>query len=357
MDQITPAMEMADHLPHPAFCVRDGVIVKTNRAAEALLLEPGTKIRDLLENGHAEYKALTTGSLYLTLRFCGQSHSACVCRKQDFELFELDTQSTRPELHAMALAARELRIPLTTAMLTAERLSPGEFSGPDTLHQLSLLNHGLYQILRLVTNMSDAARYDAEGTFHPELRDICSILQEIFEKAAVLTEASGVRLEFTGIPEPVYTLVDEEKLERAVYNIISNSLAFTPAGASIRAALTRRGKQLQLSIADSGTGIQESIRTNLFQRYSRQPTIEDGRHGIGLGIFLIRRTAELHGGTVLIDAPDQCGTRVTMTIAIRSTDGQQVRTPQIPVDYSGEHDHGLLELANVLPERLYGPQK
>ena len=108
-----------------------------------------------------------------------------------------------------------------------------------------------------------------------------------------------------------------------------------------------------LQIQDSGSGIPDAIRGNLHSRYQRQPGIEDGRFGIGLGMVLIRSAATIHGGTVLVDQPQGGGTRITMTIAIRSNSSGNLRSNVLRVDYSGERDHGLMELSETLPAFLY----
>ena len=61
----------------------------------------------------------------------------------------------------------------------------------------------------------------------------------------------------------------------------------------------------------------------------------------------------LHGGTVLIDHPEGAGTRITMTLAIRQAPPGNLRSPRLRIDYAGERDHGLVELADVLPASLY----
>ena len=147
--------------------------------------------------------------------------------------------------------------------------------------------------------------------------------------------------------------MDTEKLERAVGNILSNALKFTPKGGTIEAKLTRTGKMLHLTVQDNGSGIPQSLRGNVYNHYQRQPGIEDGRFGIGLGLVLIRATAAAHGGTVLIDHPEGSGTRITMTIAIRQDSDSLVRSSIISVDYAGGRDHLLLERADNLPAELY----
>ena len=186
-----------------------------------------------------------------------------------------------------------------------------------------------------------------------EVRNISGLVNEIFTKAATLVQSAGLHLEYSGIPESIYSLVSPDLLERAVLNAISNAIKFTPAGGTIQAKLTRRERKLYLSIQDNGSGIPEELRSTLFSRYTREPGVEDGRYGIGLGLVIIRSAAAQHGGTVLVDHPQDCGTRITMTLSIRPGAGNTVRSPLLRVDYAGERDHGLLELSDVLPAELY----
>jgi K+-sensing histidine kinase KdpD len=131
-------------------------------------------------------------------------------------------------------------------------------------------------------------------------------------------------------------------------------LKFTPSGGTVTATLTRRGSKLYLSIQDSGSGIAEHLRRTAHSRFLREPSLEDSRFGIGLGMVLIRSTAALHGGTLLIDQPDSGGTRVTMSLQIRQSKNTILRdTNMLRIDYAGERDHGLLELSDVLPAELY----
>ena len=110
---------------------------------------------------------------------------------------------------------------------------------------------------------------------------------------------------------------------------------------------------LRLSICDRGSGISQNLLGSVFSRYLRQPCIEDSRYGLGLGMVLVRSAAANHGGAVLIDQPEGCGTRVTMTMAIRQNTAGVLRSPVIRVDYAGEQDHALIELSDCLPASLY----
>jgi len=214
---------------------------------------------------------------------------------------------------------------------------------------MQLLNRSLYHMLRLVGNMSDAARYTQHTPPRQELRDITAVVGDIFEKAAVLTEHTGITLRFSNYPECVFSLTDAEKLERGIYNMLSNAIKFSERGSVIDAMLTRHGNKLHLTVCDSGSGIAEDVLGSVFFRHLRQPGVEESRHGIGLGMVMIRSAASAHGGTVLIEKNTAGGARVTMTLSIRKDLRGNLGSPRLKVDYAGEFDHGLIELADVLP--------
>jgi two-component system OmpR family sensor kinase len=130
-------------------------------------------------------------------------------------------------------------------------------------------------------------------------------------------------------------------------------MKFSPAGSTIVAALSQTNNSLRFTLEDSGPGIPADLRSSLFTRFTRQPGLEDPSHGLGLGMVLVRLAATAHGGTVLMDWPKQTGTRFTLTLAIRHDPTGSVRSPVLRIDYTGERDHALVELSDVLPSKLY----
>ena len=355
MEQKQDKMAMLDLIIRPAFCVENGVIVRLNKAAEGLLLEPGTPVGSLLATGETEYAEFDGGCLYLTLELSGVSQGASVVRMEGFDVFLLENDDDQAELKAMALAAQNLREPLTGIMTMAERLFPAieKLDDPAAAEQAARMNRGLFQMLRILGNMSDADRYRNAAFFRKETLDITALMDDLFGKMALMCTHANVELHFTNLQERIYCLADSEKLERAVYNILSNALKFTPKGGRIDARLTRKGTRLYLTVQDSGCGIPESQRGNVYSRFLRQPGLEDSRQGIGLGMVLIRSAATAHGGTVLIEQPQDQGLRITLTLEIRQSQSNLVRTPGLRVDYAGEWDHSLIELSESLPASLY----
>lgn len=337
-------------VPYPAFYVTNDRIELVNPAAESMMVRPGTEIRELIQTGMEEYRALGDACLCLTLTIAGVPCNASVTRMGEGYLFRPEQPGDREEFRALALASTELRLPLNNVLSLTEQLL-AEAEG-DTKDKASRMNRSLYQMLRILGNMSDAGQISAG--YRPSLHNIPVVIGEIFGKAQALIPHAGITLTYKGLDELVLGLADADQLERAIFNILSNAMKFTPAGGTLSAELVRSGKLLRLTIQDSGSGIARKVMDTLFCRYLREPGIEDSRHGLGLGMPLIRAVAANHGGTVLIDRFAENGTRITMTITIRQTEGDTLRSPWKRPDYAGERNHALVELSDCLPAGLYG---
>lgn len=355
MEQTNTSKLLLDLLNRPAFCVRDGIVIQANRAANQRLIRVGTEVAALLPNDHAAYEAFTGGCLYLTLVSAGISCGASVTRTDDLDLFQLDQEADSAELNTLALAAQQLRIPLQNLMTVADQLPKTD---KQSQKQAGQLNQAIHRLHRIICNMSDTNRYMDGVAVKMETVDIAGVFDEAVEKLAALAESTGRTVRFYGLPQAAIGQADSEMLKRAVSNLVSNALKFSPKGSLIDAKLTRNGNMLSFSIQDQGPGIPAEVLGNIFHRYTREPTVEDSRNGIGLGMALVRSVAAAHGGTVLIDQPDTQGVRVTMTVALRQNSQTTVRCPiRLPIgDYAGGRDPGLLELSEVLPDKLYREQ-
>lgn len=338
---------MLELMLRPAFCVSQGHITKVNAAAAPYLLSEGTEILPLLATGAEEYPALTEGCLYLTLAIGGQNVGATVIPMKDCQLFLLEQPGDLAELRVLSLAAQQLREPLSGMTAAANRLSSADPV------QLGQLNRRIHQAMRIISNMSDAIAFCQAGPEQMEYLDLGAHLKEQLDATALQLQEAGIQLEYHLPPSPVYTMADKDRVERAVYNLLCNAAKHTAPGGTIRFELVQRGR-LYLSVTDEGPGMSYA---DVYTRYLRTPSILDGQDGIGLGMVLVRAVATLHGGTVLIDRPQGKGNRVTMTLQPRQKGSVQLRSPMLRIDYAGERNHGLQELADVLPARLYAPDK
>ena len=351
---ITAMLQM---MRHPAFCVQGGVIIAANDPALSRLVPVGEDVRRLMTTGTAEYGDFREGRICLTLKLSGTEYFATVQILEGFHIFSLEPERSDEQLQVLALAAQQLRNPLSNVKAMMDQLLPeGKPLHPDeeTELQLAYLYRALDQMQRIIYNMSDANRY-ASTPARMSVRDVNAVMSELFERAGALCEQVGVRLSYEGTPSAVYTLVDSDRLERCIYNMISNALKHTPKGGFIQASLKRSGNLLLLTIQDSGEGIDLDKSADLYARYLREPSLDSFGTGLGLGMSLIRSCARSHGGAVMISSGKNQGLRLTMSLKIRLE--STLASPTMPFDYAGDQDHGLIELADALPPELYKPRK
>lgn len=337
MDQIKQMMELMDR---PAFCAENGCITAANAAALSRQIPVGIPVRDLLTSGQEEYQAFREGCLYLTLRISGEDYGAAVTDLGDRHIFSLDADETDGELRLLSLAAQELRDPLGNVMALVDQLP--QSTDPECVARI---NRCLHRLLRIVGNMSS----------HPaprmEMMELNALLWEIWDKAVPACKQMGIDFTFTPHPVSVYSCVDGGLLTRAVHNLLSNALKYTASGGSIQLRLTVRKRLFQITVQDSG-GVMEGPIHNPFTRFRREPGIGDSRCGLGLGMTLVRNAAAVHGGTVLLEQPQNAGVRVTLSLPIRQ-DTTGLRSSRYHISYSGEWDPMLVELSDVLPPEFY----
>lgn len=345
----TGLQELLELMERPAFCVGAGVIVGANQAARELGILPGTGVEGLIRAGLGDYRAYTGGSLFLTVHAGGQILSARVTKLDGMDLFALTQEAMDPQLQALTLAAQELRLPLHHAMAQLELLMPELEDSADGAwsDNFQRMNRNLYQLLRLVSNMSDAA---TAGVGRMALADLTAVMDQLAGRAGALCEAAGRRLVFENHPACVFSLVDSQKLERAIYNLLSNAIRSTPAGGSILLRFTRKGAMAQILVCNELAEDAPVLEPGVFDRYLRLPGI-GGQGGLGLGMTLVRAVAAAHQGSLLFR---QNGRQLeaALNLPIRQ-DGDTLRSPALRIDYAGERDHGLIELSEFLPPELY----
>lgn len=356
MEPLTLTTELLDNISRPAFIAVGGVVKQVNTAAAGHLFKPGDSICDLISTGAEEYEAFSSGRLSLTLTNASGSYAAVVLVCEAGQLFCLEPDFDQPELAVLALAAQQLREPLSTALTCTNALLPDESleALANVQMQLARINKSLHSLHRTICNMSDAAQLAKVSLARAEYRNATNVFNAILEKASSYTSQAGRKLRYEGLPEGVSTMLDEEKLERAVMNLLSNAIKFSPDGSEIFAALRHSGKKLYFSICSEVRTQLPQPSSGLFSQFLRAPGLEPAERGVGLGMTVVRGVATAHNGTLLMDMTPEGRIRFTFSIEERPLSAGNLRGKVLrPGDYTGGYDHALVELSDVLPPELY----
>ncbi|MEB3222785.1 MAG: ATP-binding protein [Candidatus Sericytochromatia bacterium] len=192
--------------------------------------------------------------------------------------------------------SHELRTPLTTVLGYAEFLEDG-VAGPLTEEQLAFVHQiqaSTARLQRLVDDLLDFARIDA-GTFtlRREPRDVCALLEGVASSLRPMVEEAQLRLSLACAAAPCVAVVDAQRLEQVLTNLITNATKFTPAGGVITASVGAEGGLVRVEVRDTGTGIAPEDLPRLFQRFSQ---LNHLKGGTGLGLSISRALVEAHGG-------------------------------------------------------------
>ena len=351
MQQSNPVNELLNMLSVPAFSVTDGTVAQANEYATQRQIAPGMEITPLLHTGNDAYESFTDGRLHLQLCVADTLWNASVTKALGVDIFLMEDVVDSQDLRILSLAALQLRSSLAEISLLSDRLNKDDALKDSDIPEK--LNRSLMSMQRLIGNMADAPRYSNGHGCHMQTKDMTAFVREILEKSKYLFESAGYQLNYTLPEEAHITVFSTDRMERAIYNLLSNAIKFSPKGGVITAKLEKCGKQMLFTVCDEGPGLPENMSGNIFMRYLRKPGIEDSRMGMGLGMLFVCATASVHDGTVLIRQIEGKGLSVTMSIAIQPAKPGTIRSDIYRLDYSGGHDHALLELSDSLPTELY----
>jgi two-component system sensor histidine kinase ChvG len=170
---------------------------------------------------------------------------------------------------------------------------------------LAIVRDDVRRLDRLITDISDASRLDAQlsrVTF--EAVDLAALLGGLVAQRSVRDDPRGVHVRFDHVgPEPMIILGDGARLERVFENLIDNAVSFSPDRGLVTVGLTQDGQQLVARIEDEGPGVPEESREAVFRRFvSIRPAGETfGRHS-GLGLAIARTIVEGHQGSIMIES-------------------------------------------------------
>jgi two-component system heavy metal sensor histidine kinase CusS len=134
-------------------------------------------------------------------------------------------------------------------------------------------------------------------------------IREFFDPSAAAAQVA-VRVD---APAGLSAWLDRALLQRAMSNLVGNALAHTPAGGTVTLSAAAGPAEITLAVADTGTGISAEDLPRLFDRYHRSARAKADGRGVGLGLAIVQRVVELHGGVVAVESEPGRGTTIRLT--------------------------------------------
>jgi PAS domain S-box-containing protein/diguanylate cyclase (GGDEF)-like protein len=205
----------------------------------------------------------------------------------------------------LAGVGHELKTPLSIVLGLCGRLLAAAQLGDAQAQDVQRIRANAYVLLKRVDELLQVSRLDG-GHVELELRevDVARLVRSSCEGFASVAELREQRLAVE-TPAELAALVDEETLLSVVSNLLANALKHAPHHGVVRCTLAAAGERLRIEIADSGPGVADALRGEIFERYRQGAGSASRPGGTGLGLAIVRDLVALHRGMVtLSDAPE-----------------------------------------------------
>ncbi len=267
-------------------------------------------------------------------------------------------KANRMKSEFLANMSHELRTPLNAIIGFSEVLKDGimgEMSKEQTEYIGDIFDSG-HHLLSLINDILDLSKIEA-GRMELNLGNV-DVPELLGNSMSIIREkamAHHIKLNLDIGDEVETCRMDARRAKQMVYNLLSNAIKFTPDGGSVRIAARRvRGKELgvgskgqpsalapptsqnadflEISVADTGIGISREDQERLFRPFTQvDSSLSRKFEGTGLGLVMVKRLAELHGGAVAVESEEGRGSTFTVWLPYREANGDEDETVPRPV--------------------------
>lgn len=261
--------------------------------------------------------AVLVGGWYLGGRLNRSYVAIQEAREAEAQARERAETALRSRDEFISVASHELRNPVAAvsgfAQLMQRRLDRGDLS-EDQLREYvqSIAASGAY-LGRLVEDLLNVSRLEG-GRIDLRFEEVD--LRAVVRRAIGETPLAERSIEVEQPEEPVRVMVDPDRVTQVLVNLLENAAKYSPAGSTIRVATTSGGGEVRVAVRDAGIGLPAHELDRLFSPFGRASNAREANiPGLGLGLYVSRRLAEAHGGTLLAESGgEDCGSTFTLTL-------------------------------------------
>jgi PAS domain S-box-containing protein len=228
-----------------------------------------------------------------------------------------ELQQTKNDV--ISLVSHEMRTPLAAIQGMSELLANYDLD-PERRREMNLaVNEEVKRLTSMITEYLDITRLES-GVVAPRLTPVR--VEVVLERTLLLLDPvaaqRGIRLARIFTPNMPAVLADPDLLSRAVSNLVSNAIKYSPPRTGVTVFLRARRNDLLIEVTDEGYGIPAPHLDRIFEKFYRVPRAQDADvPGTGLGLALVREIAELHGWSILVESEEDAGSTFTLAIPLK----------------------------------------
>ena len=226
------------------------------------------------------------------------------------EMADALTQQRERQLAFLASIAHDVRNPLSALKYGIQALAH-EKSETRKNRAHAMLDRQVDRLSRMIEDLLDATRIEAGRLeLRRETFDLRDAVNDMIRLYAPTSPDHSIRAEMPS--EPVLIEGDSLRIEQVVSNLLSNAIKFSPRGGEILVSVEPADGHVALAVADNGIGIRPEDRATIFQPFSRLSA--DLAPGAGLGLSVVRRIVEAHGGSIEVESVPEQGSTFTVKL-------------------------------------------
>ncbi len=220
----------------------------------------------------------------------------------------------------LAMLAHELRNPLAP-IANAVHLLRTDPSGDNSARAIELIERQSRHLTRLVDDLLDTARI-ATGRIRLRRKriELGSLAQHAADDVRPAFEAGSIDFWVELPREPLYIEADPTRITQVLHNLLNNAAKYTDAGGRVSLSVRQDGGQAAITVADSGVGLDAEQLGQIFDLFGQvDPGIDRSKGGLGLGLNLVKRLAQKHGGTATASSPGRgAGSEFVVRLPLRA---------------------------------------
>ncbi len=251
------------------------------------------------------------------LEFASELGRRAALAVENARLYRDAQDANRLKDEFLATLSHELRTPLNVILGRTRRL-PEAATQPDTFrHAVDTIERNAQALARLVEDLLDVSRFTlGQVTLDTQVMDFASVVAAVATGVEPTARNKGVAVR-VDVRNPSLLLVgDATRLQQVAWNLVNNAVKFTPGGGEVTMTLERLVSDIRLTVRDTGEGIAPEFLPHVFDMFRQAESTGSRQHGgLGLGLSIVRRLVELHGGTVAAESAGRgCGATFTVTL-------------------------------------------
>ncbi|MBC8145134.1 MAG: PAS domain S-box protein [bacterium] len=212
--------------------------------------------------------------------------------------------ASRQKDRFLATVSHELRMPLMAVLGWIRVLQQGGLSDDEAQNAFATIERNALMQRRLIDELLDCAKV-VSGTLSVERApvDLRAIVVDEIESMRIIVAEKDIRLDVDIAVNSLVVSADGDRMHQVVGNLLSNAIKFTLDGGTISVKLKRKDSIAEITISDTGVGINPEFLPFLFERFRQAATSGPlSEFGVGLGLCIVRELVELHEGTITVSS-------------------------------------------------------